>query len=109
MSLEQAIAKTIAGTEGDLVIIESRWTRAFKMVGKVAKVTGVVASFVGAIATGIQLYRDIKNGAPPSVIALETIEVCSRSLSYCFIVSNVFIRTYCLRHAGYRAEHHENI
>ena len=77
LTLEQAIAESMDGTEGDLVVVETRWSKAFRYVGDMAKYTGIMASFVGAVATGLQLFRDIKNGKEPSVIAFEAIEVCS--------------------------------
>ena len=67
----------MAGTGGDIAVVETRWSKAFKYVGKLAKFTGILASFAGAIATGLQLFRDIKNGASPAVIAFDVIEVCS--------------------------------
>ena len=63
------------GVEGDIGMIESRWMKAFKYVGDLAKITGIIASFVGAIATGLQLFRDIKEGKEPSIMAFEAIEV----------------------------------
>ena len=66
----------MAGTGGDIAVVESRWSKAFKLVGKLAKITGIMASFVGAITTGLKLFRDIKDGKDPAIIAFEVIEVC---------------------------------
>ena len=73
------------GAAGDIAVVETRWSRAFKYVGDMAKLTGIMASFVGAIATGLQLFRDIKNGAPPAKIAFEAIEVCCNSVCLQFL------------------------
>ena len=75
LTVEQTIAKSAEGVGEDFITIETRWSRAFKYVGELAKFTGILASFAGAIATGLQLFRDIKNGEKPSVIAFEAIEV----------------------------------
>ena len=77
VTLEQAIAQSMEGAAGDIAVVETRWSRAFKYIGNMAKITGIMASFAGAIATGLQLFRDIKKGAPPAQIAFEAIEVCS--------------------------------
>ena len=82
MTLEQSIARSVANTKGDMFKYESRWKKTFKMPKKLMRVTGVMASFVGAIATGLQLFRDIKNGAAPAVIAVETIEVKGCCFAY---------------------------
>ena len=74
--MEQAIAETMEGTEGDVTVVESRWSKAFKLTGDLADITGMMASFVGAITSGLQLFRDIKNGKDPAVIAFDAIEVC---------------------------------
>ena len=71
------------GTGGDIAVVETRWSKAFKMVGKAAKITGMMASFVGAISTGLKLFRDIKDGKDPGIIAFEAIEVCLVSNFYC--------------------------
>ena len=64
------------GTGGDIAVVETRWSKAFKMAGKLAKITGMMASFVGAISTGLKLFRDIKDGKTPAIIAFDAIEVC---------------------------------
>ena len=96
MTVEQAIGESLAGTEGNIAVVESRWSKAFKLVGKLAKITGIMASFVGAITTGLKLFRDIKNGEEPAVIAFEVIEVwCTISfLGLCSALRLSFTKEY---------------
>eukprot|EP00794_Sanderia_malayensis_P009570 gene9570-biopygen7902 len=96
LTTNEAVARAVEATEGDVEVMTTKWSKMFKTAGKLAEVCGIIASAAGCVLLGFQIYNDFKNGAPVSVKVLDIIQGASFAIVTLTSTIGLFVEIECL-------------